>query len=151
VVVENDTGNVIHVGKPAFPTDQRVATWMKEVLNEGPMSWLRDLPEALRVAAYYADEEAAWPAREAIDVIGWLTALGVLVMGVEVWLPTTPGPTIPTPYVYVWEAEEDSAGGSSNDYVARVNAGAAEYILRFAWDPRDKAHLGMEPYFNLTV
>ncbi len=115
------------------------------------MSWLLKLPESLRVAAYYAGEEAAWPAEEAINVIECATELGVAVCGVEVWLPTVPGPTIPTPYVYSWEAEEKEPGQGWSDFVQRVNTDAVEYVRDFAWDPEDKSHGGREPYFNLDV
>jgi len=115
------------------------------------MSWLLKLPESLRVAAYYAGEEAAWPAEEAINVLECATELGLAVCGVEVWLPTVPGPTIPTPYVYSWEGEDQEAEEGWSDFLQRVNGAAAEYIRQFAWDPKDKSHEGVEPYFNLDV
>jgi hypothetical protein len=115
------------------------------------MSWLLKLPESLRVAAYYAGEEVAWPAESAINVIECATNLGVAVCGVEVWLPTVPGPTIPTPYVYVWETDERKPEEDWRNFVRRANSGAAVYIRGFAWAAGDKAHKGLEPYFNLDM
>ncbi len=115
------------------------------------MSWLLSLPESLRVAAYYAGEEAAWPKEEAIDVLECATELGAAACGVEVWLPTVPGPTIPTPYVYSWEAEEQKPEEVWSDFVLRANSAAAQYIREFVWGSNDKAHEGFEPYFNFDL
>jgi hypothetical protein len=115
------------------------------------MSWILKLPESLRIAGYYAGEEAAWPAEEALSVIECLTELGAAACGVEVWIATAPSPTIPTPYVYTWEAEDKDAREAWEDYVQRVNSAAADYIRGFCWDPKDSGKHGLEPHFNLDV
>jgi len=114
-------------------------------------SWLARLPESLRVAAYYAEGEAAWPAEEALSAVQCATELGVAVCGVEVWLATASRPTIPTPHVYTWEFREQEPQEAWLAFVRRANHEATEYIRSFSWDPRDQAHRGLEPYFNLDI
>lgn len=115
------------------------------------MSWPLKLPPSLRDAAYYAGQEPAWPAEEAIDVVRHATKLDLVVCGIEVWLPTVPGSTIPTPYVYTWQCEEQELGESWRDYVQRINAAAERYIREFHWDPRDTTHQELKPCFNVDV
>jgi hypothetical protein len=107
------------------------------------MEWYSELSKDLVDVAYKAGNEMAWSRQDAIRVIEILEAAGYVILGVDVWLPTRPGPTIPTPYVYDWSAE---SRGSSPGY---PNS-AAEFIKSFVWDPTDKSR-GREPYFNLTV
>ncbi len=66
------------------------------------------------------------------------------VVGVDIWLPTNPGPTIPAPFVYDWSLRADH---SSPTYAV----GAVEFIRNFKWAETDSSHQGLEPYFNLTV
>lgn len=66
------------------------------------------------------------------------------VIGVDVWLPTTPGPTIPTPYVYDWNL-------SSDRVTPEYPRTAVDFIQTFEWSEDDTSHRGLEPYFNLTV
>ena len=114
-------------------------------------SWLLKLPESLQTAAYRAVGEAAWPAKEALAVLASAGRLDIAICGVEVWLPTTPGPTIPTPYFYHWSGEAREAGEGWTEFVRRMNAAAARYIRDFKWDPNDRAHQGLEAYFNLDA
>jgi hypothetical protein len=115
------------------------------------MSWLLRMPESLRVTAYYAGGEAAWPAEDAISAVQCATKLGLAVCGVEVWLPTAPGPTIPTPYIYSWQGEEQKSEEAWGEFVQRVNDAAVEYIREFSRDPQDQTHQDAEPYYNLDV
>jgi hypothetical protein len=109
------------------------------------------LPDDLRESAYYAAEEAAWSWPDAIRVIAHLSKLHQAVCGIEVWLPTEPGPTIPEPYIYVWAGEERSPEETWDQYVERVNRQAVTYISGFRWDERDIEHQGLSAYFNLEV
>jgi hypothetical protein len=103
-------------------------------LNE----WFLRIPPEIQARAYGAGNEFAWPREDAIQVIAAIKSHFVVV-GVEVWLPTTPGPTIPTPFVYQWGAGPSDAKN------------AAEYIRTFEWDDADTHHRSFEPYFNLTI
>jgi len=85
----------------------------------------------------------AWsriPATRAVDL---LEQNGYIILGVGIWLPTHPGPTIPTPFVYDWSAERvaDSANSAKT---------AGEFIRTFSWDESDQSR-GQEPYFCLTA
>lgn len=115
------------------------------------LTWVRRLSAELVESAYSARGELAWPAHEAVRAIRQLAANECVVCGVEVWIPTTPGPTIPAPFFYGWDAGAPRAGEAYRDFAARANAGADHYISTFQWDPRDDAHAHTEPYFNITV
>ncbi|MFI5029123.1 MAG: hypothetical protein ACHQPH_00315 [Reyranellales bacterium] len=108
------------------------------------MNWLSAVPRHLLERAYEARDEYAWSRCDAIDVIEALQGRNFKVIGVEVWLPTKPGPTIPTPYIYVWDigSENGSAGHPIH---------AIDFIRTFVWSEQDLAHRDREPYFNLTV
>lgn len=114
-------------------------------------TFVQKLPEFLRKSAYYAGQEAAWPREQAIKVIEHLKIHNAVVLGVEVWLPTHPGPTIPTPFIYSWDSGSQHQGESWQDFVRRANTGAAEYVRRFNWDKQDQTHQEADPYFNLEV
>ena len=108
------------------------------------------IPAALLARAYFAQNgETAWHRDAALEVIAWAAASHVPILGVEVWLPTTPGPTIPTPYIYTFEPKP-VAGESRDDIVARASREAAQYITSFVWHDEDRKHHGMEPFFNIT-
>ena len=100
--------------------------------------WLVHIPEGPRSRAYRADGEFAWSRDDAIRVAEVLRNKGFAVIGVDIWLPTDPGPTIPTPFVYDWSQE-----------AGRV--GAVDFIGDFKWADEDSRHKDLEPYFNLTV
>jgi hypothetical protein len=67
-----------------------------------------------------------------------------VVLGVDIWLPTDPGPTIPTPFVYDWSLR----GDLESPAYARE---AEEFIRNFQWDKDDHQSMPFEPYFNLIV
>ncbi len=108
------------------------------------------LPEVLQIAAYSAGGEYAWPRGEALLVIEDLSRQGCGVIGIDLWLATEPGPTIPMP-VYTWEAQLRQAAEPWSAFVRRVNTEAAGYVRDFSWDAEDKHHASSPPYFNLTV
>jgi hypothetical protein len=105
--------------------------------------------ELLSSAFFSLSREAAWPASDALRVIDWATTSQVAVFGVEVWRPTTPGPTIPTPFIYTFETRRRDVE-DWECFVDRANSAAAKYVASFEWDVKDKKHLGLAPYFNLT-
>jgi hypothetical protein len=102
------------------------------------MEWLKLLPPELARVAYRAGAEAAWSRADAIRVVEFLKARGYVVLGVDIWLPTRPGPTIPTPFVYDWSS--DSAASRPD-----------EFIRNFRWADLDEKHHGIEPFFNITA
>lgn len=110
-----------------------------------------EIPENLVGCAYSAQNgERAWAKSDALNVIDWASANGLAVFGAEIWIPTNPGPTIPTPYIYGFEPREID-GESWEHFVARANAEAREFIRSFNWHRADTCHHGMTPYFNLTI
>lgn len=108
------------------------------------MEWEDLLPEGLRRAAYRSGSEKAWNRQDAVRVVKILSSNGYTILGVDVWLATNPGPTIPTPFVYDWSLESGSA-------IVGYPRSADEFIRTFKWDPTDKSHGGREPYFNILA
>ena len=100
--------------------------------------WQRLLPEDLKTSVYRAGLESAWNRTDASRVVEILARNGYTILGVDIWLAATPGPKIPTPFVYDWDFER---GAQS----------PADFIRTFAWDPRDTSHEGREPYFNILA
>jgi hypothetical protein len=84
-------------------------------------------------------------------VIRDLTEKDCAVIGIEIWLPTEPGPTIPSPGIYTWDAPSRRAGEPWSVFAPRVNAEAADYVRAFFWHPHDEKYSSEMPYFNLTV
>lgn len=111
---------------------------------------LERLPQLLKDRTYSAGEELAWYKDDALGVIEFCKEQGIAVLGGEVWIPTKPGPTIPTPFVYTWEANQKMAAESWSQFVGRTNEIARAYISEFAWDPRD-ALRSHTPVFNLAL
>lgn len=109
------------------------------------------LPLRLRDAAYRAETgESAWSRVDAIEVIQWARDSRLAILGGEVWLATTPGPTIPSPNVYQWTVK--SADKELwEDFVRRSAAESRAYVEGFRWASDDAASRGFEPYFNLVV
>jgi hypothetical protein len=100
--------------------------------------WEYLLPDDLRKTAYRSGGECAWNKADALRVLEILAANGCAVLGVDIWIATAPGPTIPTPFVYDWDPE-------------RARESSTEFVTAFAWDPRDHSHAGREPYFNILA
>jgi hypothetical protein len=109
------------------------------------------IPQHLRSCAYLSStEEPAWSRQGALEVIAWATASQLAAFGIEIWLPTKPGPTIPAPYIYAF-AMEQLDGETWDQFVRRANDAAADYVQAFEWDAADTQYHGSEPYFNLTL
>lgn len=106
--------------------------------------WLIHIPPEIATRAYRAAGEFAWARDDALRVVEALKEKHFIILGVEVWLPTEPGPTIPSPILYVWSLQ--SVGGTPT--YARS---ATEFIRDFGWADDDEDNEDSEPYFNLTV
>lgn len=107
-------------------------------------SWHDNIPQHLLAKAYRAGAELAWRRFDVAEVITLLQAAGRSVIGVDIWLATKGGPTIPAPYVYDW-----SAGQPSDDPL--YQGSAEDFVRRFVWHPDDRSHVGDEPWFNIVV
>jgi hypothetical protein len=108
------------------------------------------IPKHLLAHAYVSENgEPAWPEYSALQVLSWAAEVGLPLLGVEIWLPTIPGPTIPTPFIYALDLNQ-FPGEPTGQFQKRTNREAAEYVRSFAWDARDVAHHGNVPYFNFT-
>jgi hypothetical protein len=112
---------------------------------------VKDLPQAVQRSAYVKGGEAAWSAGDAMVVLDWLDRRNLAVAEIEIWLPTEPGPTIPSPYIYRWEAGERQPCEAWVPFRSRANDAARRYIQRFAWHGADAAHRGTVPFFNLIT
>ncbi len=109
-----------------------------------------EIPDEFLAIAYVAQNgEGAWARDDAIRVMRWAAEVHLPVLGVEVWIPTTPGPTIPTPLIYTYEPKPIQ-GEPKAQLNIRANREATEYVRSFEWDQQDKAHHGVQPFFNIT-
>jgi hypothetical protein len=100
--------------------------------------WTTLLPDYLRQRGYKSGSELAWAREDALQVAETLSNNGYSILGVDIWLATVPGPTIPTPFVYDWDP-------------SRCGMSAAEFIRTVDWDPTDTSHRGREPHFNILA
>jgi hypothetical protein len=107
------------------------------------MDWLAHIPPGFWERAYRVGNEFAWSREDAIQVAEALNEKRFVVLGAEIWLPTNPGPTIPTPFTYTWTL--------GADYDSSLHTGVVEFIRNFEWAASDVDHHDLEPYFNLTV
>ncbi len=107
-------------------------------------SMFQTLPKTVLDNAFRCGNEYAWSRADALEVIKWAEKHNRIVIGAEVWVPSSKGPIIPSRYVYVW-----SLGWSRRH--PGVDQSASEYVRNFEWDPNDTGFLGAEPFFNLTL
>ena len=105
--------------------------------------WLALLPPAVLDSAYRTQNEYAWPRDLALQVVTLAEQAGFHIIGVDIWLPTTSGPTIPMPYIYDWDLEHAATD-------IRGFRTAHDFIIGFEWDSADAAR-DREPYFNLCI
>ncbi|HTI44729.1 MAG TPA: hypothetical protein VL462_00025 [Candidatus Nitrosotalea sp.] len=108
------------------------------------LAWENLLPAHLKRLAYKAGAELAWKRSDAIEVLKFLSDNGYILLGIDIWLATQPGPTIPQPFVYDWSLETTSSAN-------RQQVTAIDFVREFEWDPADKSHREREPYFNITA
>jgi hypothetical protein len=112
------------------------------VPHEHLMAWYDVLTPALSEAAYRArNGEMAWPREHALSVVLVLEQNGYEIIGIDIWLPTVPGPTIPTPFIYDWD--------SGCTWPESTAKSPATFVATFDWDPSDHASRGKDPYFNI--
>ena len=98
------------------------------------------LPLELLLRAYRSRHELAWTRADAIAVIDRLEKAGLTVLGVEVWIPSSPGPTMTGWY---WDSQGKAAASEPET--------AREFVKGFEWGPQDGSLRDSEPFFNLTV
>ncbi len=111
------------------------------------------LPVCFREGAYVYEgtsREYAWPRGMALRILNWLQEQKLAVVHAEIWLPTKPGPTIPAPYIYVWEPDDKSDDETWDQYVHSSIEGAREYVSTFEWDEKDVDFRRETPFFNFT-
>jgi hypothetical protein len=95
------------------------------------------LPKDLLQRAYNTGAELAWSRQDTVTAISLLMSAGFVVVGVEVWIPTNPGPTMTG---RGWTLSKASSPNS-----------ATEFVNSFQWGGDSKLLGGAEPYFNLTA
>lgn len=115
--------------------------------NRGNYSFL---PIPLLELAYWGSGEAAWATSEALAVVEACQSNKVAIIGAEVWLPTQPGPTIPSPSIYSWQCTDRILGEHWISYINRSSLEAREFISDFRWSDKDQNRYKLPPYFNLT-
>jgi hypothetical protein len=98
------------------------------------------LPPELMRRAYRIRNELAWARDDAIEAIDRLEKAGFTLLGVEVWIPSSPGPKMTG---RDWDSEDRAAPD--------VPATARDFVKNFKWGPYDATLKGDEPFFNLTV
>lgn len=111
---------------------------------------IQKLPHHLKGNVFMAGEEPAWPKHAALEVIEFCMAESIAVLGGEVWVPTDPGPTIPTPYIYTWETDKQLPSETWPEFVRRSGERATKYVREFSWHPSD-AMKSLVPVFNLSL
>jgi hypothetical protein len=98
--------------------------------------WSEHLPRRLRDSAYRAagTSELAWTKSQALEVLDYAAALAIPIVGVEVWLPTMPGPTVPTQPYYGFRSSRRlisarSSGLRSNKPGTLLNASSGTLLI----------------------
>jgi len=100
------------------------------------------LPLELLQRAYRTSggDELAWTRPDAIEAINDLEKAGFTLLGVEVWVPSSPGPQMTGRW---WDLEDRGVPNRPQT--------ALDFVETFAWGPDDSGLKDREPYFNLTV
>jgi hypothetical protein len=98
------------------------------------------LPGELLQRAYKTGNELAWPREDAIKAIDGLTQAQFAIVGVDVWIPTLPGPTMTG---WSWSWSDASISGRANS--------ARAFVETFDWSASDNKLKAFTPYFNLTT
>src|SRR5262245_14101573 len=98
------------------------------------------MDEKMGHTAYWAGDEAAWLSEDALGVVALASEMQIAVCGVEVWLATDPGPTIPFPFIYQYAAPHRAASETWRQYVASINMKARAFIETFRWHKEDAVH-----------
>ena len=98
------------------------------------------LPKELLGRAYRSTNELAWNREDAVEAIDRLEKAGFTLLGVEVWLPTSPGPTMTG---RSWDTEDRGVPNRPQT--------ASGFVKSFRWGEYDETLKDREPFFNLTV
>src|SRR4051812_21128073 len=103
------------------------------------MDWYKILPPDLVQSAYKSANELAWPKEQALRVVDLLNANGYVILGVDSWLPTKPGPS---PLIFDWDVSRHA----NSDKIPNTPAG---FIQQF--DTLHPLQEGQEPVFHFCV
>ena len=91
-------------------------------------------PELFNRAYKESHGELAWQKPDALTVASLLQDQGYQILGVDVWLPTRPGPT---PLIRDWDEKYPMS--------------CIDYIEMFELIPSERSHPDLEPCFTFTV
>ena len=109
-------------------------------MNDQFHEFSETLPRELLGRAYRSKNELAWSRADAVNAIDRLEKAGFTLLGVEVWLPTSPGPTMTGRY---WDLKDSAVPDKPQT--------AKDFVKSFKWGQYDKILKDREPFFNLTV
>ena len=98
------------------------------------------LPSNILRRAYNSGNELAWSRADAIAAIDTLVAAGFEILGVDVWIPSSPGPRMTG---WDWSVNDTTSPGAPRS--------ARDFVASFKWGPDDGAMKAEVPYFNLTT
>jgi hypothetical protein len=98
------------------------------------------LPEELLRRAYRYRNELAWRRTDAIEAIAGLEKAGFTLIGVEVWVPSSPGPQITW-----WLCD------LGDEVISNKPTNALDFVKNFKWGADYKGLEDREPFFNLEV
>ena len=103
-------------------------------MNDQFEEFSHTLPLELLQRAYRSRHELAWARTDAVEAIDRLEKAGFRLLGVEVWIPSSPGPKMTG---WFWDSRDKETG--------------RDFVKGFEWGPQDGSLKNCEPFFNLTV
>jgi hypothetical protein len=112
-----------------------------------------NFPQRLAAVALVNGEEAAWPQKDCLEAIEWLTENGYAILGFELWLirngrVSTAISTKSGPAIYVFSCDP-TKGEIWEDYVQRSAREVARHIAAFHW-PDDSLEPARPASFSLS-
>ena len=108
------------------------------------------IPPELLSQAYQWRQEYAWSKEACIQVLQHLQQQCISILGIEVWIPSTSGPVIPSPIMYTWTASSRNKNEDMTAWAARTCASARDYVRHFQWDTQDTTCSRYTPYFCIV-
>ena len=90
--------------------------------------------------AYNTGNELAWSRQDVEKAINQLTQAGFRIIGIDVWIPSQPGPIVTG-----WDWSDSDAGSPG------LAQSAQQFVEDFKWGANDGRMSANEPYFNLTT
>ncbi len=113
-----------------------------------PSALWESLPAPLRDSAYRSESEVAWLKQDALLVVEFLHKQRYGVLGVDIWIPTSPGPTLPNA---VYDLDSSRLPSEAwHEYVERSHGQAVRFISEFEFigDVKE-TYKGIAPVFNV--